>query len=843
MQARILALVLSLSSSALAATGGADRPFPLDLSAYDDSLGGLRYTNAPARVQELAQLDEVAFAGVMLPDGSLVDLELARIRPERMRFRYHVDGLEVPGVLTGLDLSIWKGHVRGIAGSDVMLSFSQLGAQGWIDTGTELVHVMGQPDASGIWWNADTVLVSDGELVARGHRLDGVCGAQRPAREALELGPAGSAGGGNPPMLMGPGCSLRECKVSLESDFQYFQKFNDVGAQAVYTTTLWAFISDRYETQASTILTFPYVGFYTTSNDPWTTPDAPGTSNAMLTEFRNAWVGNVPNGGHVGHFMSGAALGGGVAWLDVLCNSTFNFAVAGNINSNVNFPVVVSPTNWDFIVCAHELGHNFDAPHTHEYCPPLDQCAPSGYFGPCQSQQVCTNQGTVMSYCHLCAGGTSNITTFFHTVSAQAMTAAAQSCLPQYSGMTGSSPALVVPGATTPVTAMIAGTPVGPVQLLWRPTPSTPFTATNMSSTGNGNYAAALPAFGCSESPQFYYAFTEATCGLVTFPAGAPSSLIQPEVGSLQTVFLDDFQTNLGWTPTNLGATSGDWQRGVPVNDPNWDYDPATDGDGSGACWLTQNQLGNTDVDGGAVRLMSPQLDLSGGDVLVEYVYYLRLTVADTVDRLLVEISANGTNGPWVEIARHTQNGSAWRPHSITGASIAASGVTLGNDMRVRFTANDSGTASIVESGLDGFRVSRVLCTGVGASFCTSYPNSSGSRAVASAAGSTSIAANDLVLQAAPLPASSNGLFFFGSTATQVPFGNGIRCVAAPSQRLPLGVVSSGVLTSSVDNTAPPAAPHLAPGSTWNFQAWFRDAPAGGSNYNLSDGYRITFTP
>ena len=43
------------------------------------------------------------------------------------------------------------------------------------------------------------------------------------------------------------------------------------------------------------------------------------------------------------------------------------------------------------------------------------------------------------------------------------------------------------------------------------------------------------------------------------------------------------------------------------MNDGGWSYDPASDGDGSGSAYLTQNQSGNTDVDGGAVRLTSPR--------------------------------------------------------------------------------------------------------------------------------------------------------------------------------------------------------------------------------------------
>jgi len=830
--------------SFLAASGVAQNTlrFPLDPQGPAPALEGLLYRHDAARTTALASQSAVRLSGVSLPDGRTVELELTRIRPERMGFRYYVDGLERTDLLTGADLSIWKGRVAGEPGSDALLSFSQVGAQGWIDSGAERIHLSPRPDAAGNWWNGDVLMVTEGTLNAAGMAIDSICQTERPVREAVELPSTPGAGGSAP--LLGPGCSLRECKLAVETDYQYYQRFNDTSAQAVYTTTLWAFISDRYETQAATILTFPYVGFYSTPADPWTTPDAPGTSSAMLTEFRNAWVGNVPNGARLGHFMSGASLGGGVAWLDVLCSNSNNFAVSGNINGTISFPIVQQPNNWDFMVCAHELGHNFDALHTHDYCPPLDQCPPSQYFGQCQTQQVCTNQGTIMSYCHLCPGSTGNITTFFHTTSAQFMTAAAQACLPMYSGLSGDAPTLLAQATPTPVEATAAGTVVGSVNLYWRANPSASFTPIAMTNVAGGLYQASLPAFGCADSPQYYYAFTEQTCGLLTFPAGAPGAVLSAQVGSQQVTFSDNFESNLGWTPTNLGASSGDWQRGVPVNDPAWAYDPAADGDGSGSCWLTQNALGNTDVDNGAVQLLSPTLNLSAAGSGLEYRYFLNLTNTNGDDRLLVEISANGASGPWFEIARHTANlGLSWATHSISGATIAGAGATPGANMRVRFTANDGGTRSIVEAGLDGFKVTGLVCTGIGVSYCSSLPNSSGQAAVISTTGSASLAANNLALSAAPVPAVSIGLFFFSANAVQVPFGNGVRCVGSPSIRFGTTSAVAGTLDRAIDNTVYPANAHFAAGVTLNFQAWFRDAAAGGANFNLSDGYRITFTP
>jgi len=223
------------------------------------------------------------------------------------------------------------------------------------------------------------------------------------------------------------------CTIAVETDYQLFQIFGDLSAETAYMTTLLAAISDRYEEQINTILTYPYLMFYTNAGDPWSTPECGTCGTAdMLNEFVNAWAGNIPTGASLGHFISGASLGGGIAYLDVLGNPDFGFGVSANIDSNVNFPVMQQPDNWDFMVIAHELGHNFSAPHTHSVCPPIDECPSSQYWGPCQDETVCINDGTVMSYCHLCPGGTANITTYFHPENVARMQSAASIALPPF---------------------------------------------------------------------------------------------------------------------------------------------------------------------------------------------------------------------------------------------------------------------------------------------------------------------------------------------------------------------------------------------------------------------------
>ena len=133
---------------------------------------------------------------------------------------------------------------------------------------------------------------------------------------------------------------------------------------------------------------------------------------------------------------------------------------------------------------------------------------------------------------------------------------------------------------------------------------------------------------------------------------------------------------------------------------------------------------------------------------------------------------------------------------------------------------------------------------GSAVNYCTSSPNSTGGAAVISHGGSLDVSANDLSLHATPVPPGQPGIFFYGSTQNQVPFGNGTLCVAQPIVRLGVSFASGlGDLDYDVDNQLPPVSGDLTPGSVWNFQAWFRDPLAGGATFDLSDGLRITFAP
>lgn len=284
-------------------------------------------------------------------------------------------------------------------------------------------------------------------------------------------------------------------------------------------------------------------------------------------------------------------------------------------------------------------------------------------------------------------------------------------------GFPGGLPATMTPG--TPYVIDVEVVSVGETTVPGSPTmyyryDGGTFQTSALTFVSGNLYQGTLPAAGCSDSPEFYFSAEGSITGVVYQPGGAPTTTFTATVGAPVTIFSDNFETDQGWTPSNLGATSGDWQRGVPVDDPSWAYDPASDSDGSGQCFLTQNETGNTDVDAGAVALTSPTIDMSGGNITITYDYFLRLTdTGGGVDRLLVETNNNDGVGTWTEIARHiTDGGLSWRNHVIDQADLDAAGVTLTSTMKLRFTANDADPQSINESGLDAFVVSGFACVG-----------------------------------------------------------------------------------------------------------------------------------
>jgi hypothetical protein len=130
----------------------------------------------------------------------------------------------------------------------------------------------------------------------------------------------------------------------------------------------------------------------------------------------------------------------------------------------------------------------------------------------------------------------------------------------------------------------------------------------------------------------------------------------------------------------------------------------------------------------------------------------------------------------------------------------------------------------------------------LGTAFCAQTLNSTGRKASISALGSPNVTQNDVYLHVDHVPAGKLSIVLLGSTPTQVPLYNswGPRCIGSPFRRLaPTFTCNDNTMHRQLDLTT---LPMITPGTTWYFQAWFRD-PAGTppKTSNTSDGLRIDF--
>jgi Metallo-peptidase family M12 len=137
----------------------------------------------------------------------------------------------------------------------------------------------------------------------------------------------------------------------------------------------------------------------------WNTPD-PYTAIATTSPLLSAFSSNMSIGfpGDLAHFLSQRGLGGGIAYLDVLCSGNGSkCAVSGNLSNSFSaFPVY----SWSAMVITHEAGHNIGSPHTQSCIWPggaIDNCYTTE--GGCAQGPAPVNGGTIMSYCHLTGYG------------------------------------------------------------------------------------------------------------------------------------------------------------------------------------------------------------------------------------------------------------------------------------------------------------------------------------------------------------------------------------------------------------------------------------------------------
>jgi len=300
------------------------------------------------------------------------------------------------------EFATFRGHVAGEPGSWVFLGVTPDQVQGIVHFSNAEEYIISTTPPSGDPNQDRTPMVFE-RFAAAGVFDPPVfdCGTEFSEEyEPIELGDDDQ----NP-----AGYTWKVLDLAIDCDWEYRNLFGSVNQTAAYASLLTAAASSIYERDMELKIALNYIRVWNTSNDPYTK----FTTSAALTEFKDYWNANMGSVGRAfAHLLSAKDMGGGRAYIQGLCNSS-SYGVDGDNTGSFPYPLEMnSDDNWDIIVFIHEMGHNIGTNHTHCYDPPLDKCF-NTEDGCYSGSQVC-QVGTIMSYCHQCSGGLSNMTLQFH---------------------------------------------------------------------------------------------------------------------------------------------------------------------------------------------------------------------------------------------------------------------------------------------------------------------------------------------------------------------------------------------------------------------------------------------
>ena len=401
---RLLVISICLICSATSA----QTPVDYELSIVPDArvlpeverFSGIALTINRDMVTDTLVDDEIQVKNFPLSRGRSVDLALKRFDVFTTDAEIVTASLDGNGQIVELsttrpDVVLLRGFIIDEPESQVFLALGVHTTNGWIESRGSTFVVAKNPKEN--WIAVYELDAVDPSLM---NWVDFKCGVQ----EATDFIKESSS---DRTHARGLGVNCPALRMAIETDWQFTGNLfgGNTDASGEYAATLIGAVSTIYESDVDIATKICYLRLWENSNDPW----SGGSSSDQLSEFHSYWNSNMSHvDRHVAHMLSGQGLGGGIAYVSAICTG-YGYAVSGNLGGSFPLPIEDhNGNNWDLMVVAHETGHNCGTSHTHDYSPPIDGCG----LGDCSEAWG----GTIMSYCHTCSGGMSNMVMSLHPI-------------------------------------------------------------------------------------------------------------------------------------------------------------------------------------------------------------------------------------------------------------------------------------------------------------------------------------------------------------------------------------------------------------------------------------------
>jgi len=236
-----------------------------------------------------------------------------------------------------------------------------------------------------------------------------------------------------------------------------------------------------------------------------------------------------------------------------------------------------------------------------------------------------------------------------------------------------------------------------------------------------GHYRALLPGQAIGTLVQYWLTAQDDLGQTSQSPLGAPWPVHSFQVAEGGAYLDEDFEASSGWVVDADGqddAGSGIWTWGDPIG-TDYDGNPVqTENDHTAApgvnAWFTgQHQIGESagynDVDGGATSLTSPTYDLNGlAEVTISYWRWFTNNAGSSPDQDIWDVRISNDGGTsWTIVENTTVSNASWQQVVVDLSDhYAAPG-----QLKLRFTASDEGSGSLVEAAIDDLQITATSLT------------------------------------------------------------------------------------------------------------------------------------